>query len=95
MTAILSCARALRARRGVLSLQHFLLCPEGVHPLLQGLERLLHLLLLLGQLLVLRFHRIDLGLGGGLAGERLPGQVFPALRQRRLGLVLQVIHRML
>jgi hypothetical protein len=31
----------------------------------------------------------------GLAGQRLAGQVLPALRQRGLGLVLQVIHRML
>jgi len=49
----------------------------------------------LGQLLVLRFHPVDLGLGGGLTGERFPGQVLPALGQRRLGLILEVVHRML
>ncbi len=62
---------------------------------LQGRQRLLHLLLFLGQLLVLRFHFVDLGLGGGLAGKRFPGQILPALGQCRLGLILEVINRML
>ena len=38
---------------------------------------------------------VDLLLGGGLAGQGLPGQVLLALGQRRLGLVLQVVHRVL
>ena len=54
-------------------------------------EGLLQLVLLLGELLVLRLHRVDLGLSGGLAVQRLPGQVFLALSQRRLRLVLQVV----
>ena len=53
------------------------------------------LLLLLAELLVLRLHRVDLLLGGGLAGQRLPGQVFPALPERGLGLVRQVGDRVL
>ena len=47
---------------------------EVVNPLLQGLERLLHLLLFLGQLLALRLHPVDLGLGSHLPGEGFPGQ---------------------
>ncbi len=87
--------RALRGRRGVLGLQRFLLRPELVDPVLQGRQRLLHLLLFLGQLLVLRLHPVDLGLGGGLAGKRFPGQILPALGQCGLGLILEVINRML
>ena len=48
------------------------------------------MLLLLGQFLVLRLHPVDLLLGGGLAGQRLPGQVLPALPERGLGLVPQM-----
>ena len=42
---------------------------------------------------MLGFHGVDLLLGGGLAGEGLPGQILPALGQRGLGLVLEMIHR--
>src|SRR6516165_6553680 len=86
---------ALRLRRGVLSLQHLLLGAEGVHPLLQRGEGVLELLLLFGKLLALRFHAVDLGLGGGLAGQGLARQILPALRQRRLGLLLEVLYRVL
>ena len=47
------------------------------------------------ELLALRLHAVDLGLRGSLAGQRLPGQVLLALRERRLGLVLEVVHRVL
>ncbi len=85
----------LRLGRAVLRLQHFLLAPELVDPLLQRGEGLLEFLLLLGELLVLRLQPVDLLLGGGLAGQGLPRQVLLALGQRRLGLVIQVVHRVL
>jgi hypothetical protein len=44
---------------------------------------------------VLRAHLGDLLLRRGPPGQCLAGQVLPALRQRRLGLVLQVIDRVL
>ncbi len=87
--------RSLRFRGGVLGFQHFLLGTEVVHPLLQRVEGVLKLLLLLGELLMLGLHRIDLALGSSLAGQGLPRQILPALRQRRRGLFLEVIHRML
>ena len=95
MPAALSSDRAHGLRRGVLRLHHFLLRPEVVDPLLQGVEGLFELLLLLGELLVLGLHGVDLGLGGGLAGERLFRQILLALGERRLGLVLEVVHRVL
>jgi len=60
---------------------------------LQRGQGLLELLLLLGELLVLRFQAVDLGLRRGPAGQRLPGQILPADRQRLLGLVLEVVRR--
>src|SRR5664280_2255682 len=91
--------RAARAdlglERGVLRLQHFLLRPEVVDPLLQGVEGVLELLLLLGELLVLGLHGVDLGLGRGLAGESLLRQILLTLGERSLGLVLEVVHRVL
>jgi hypothetical protein len=44
---------------------------------------------------VLRFHAVDLGLGRGFALRRLPPEVLLAKRQRRLGLFLPVISRVL
>jgi hypothetical protein len=44
----------------------------------------LELRLLLGELMALGLHGVDLGLGGGLAGQGLPRQLLVALRQRRL-----------
>src|SRR5215472_4830236 len=70
---------ALGLRGGVLGLEHLLLRPEVVDPLLQGREGLLELLLLLGQLLVLGLHRVDLCLRCGLAREGLLRQVLFAL----------------
>ena len=58
-------------------------------------QRLLELLLFLIELLVLRFHAVDLRLGRGLALQRLAREVLLAERQRCLGLILQVISRML
>jgi len=75
---------------GVVGLHDFLLIAEVADLLLQLGEALLKFLFLLGQFLVLRFHPVDLLLCGGLAGQRLPGQVFPALPERGLGLVPQV-----
>ena len=79
---------------GVVGLHDFLLITEVADLLLQLGELLLELLFLLGQFLVLRLHPVDLLLGGGLAGQRLPGQVFPALSERGLGLVPQVRDRL-
>jgi hypothetical protein len=61
-----------------------------VHPFLQLGEGLPELLLLLGQFLVLRLERVDLLLGGRLAGQRLPGEVLASPPERRLGLVVEV-----
>ena len=80
-----------RLGRGVLGLQGFLLGAEVVDPLLQHVEGLGELLLLLGQLLDLWLHLVDLLLGGRLAGQRLLGQVLPVGGQRLLGLVLEVV----
>ena len=44
---------------------------------------------------MLRFHAVDLLLGRRLALQGLPCQILPAEPQRRLGLLLQVISRML
>jgi len=75
---------------GVVGLHDFLLIAEVADLLLQLGEVLLEFLLLLGQLLVLRRHRVGLLLCGGLTGQRLPRQVFPALPERGLGLLPQV-----
>ena len=48
-----------------------------------------------GELLMLGLHLIDLSLGGGLAGQGLPGQILPALGQRRRCLTLEVVNGML
>ena len=56
---------------------------------------MLELLLLLGELLVLRFHPVDLGLGGGLTGESFPGQLLVPLGERHPSLILKVGHRLL
>ena len=80
---------------GVLRLERLLLRAEVVHPLLQGIEGLGELLFLLVQLLALWLHLVDLLLGRRLAGERLLGQVLPVCGQGLLGLVLQVVDRVL
>src|SRR5579859_3304889 len=84
--------RAFRLRRGVLGLQHLLLSAEVVHPLLQRRQRVLQLLLLRAELLALRLQGVDLGLGGGLARQRLPRQLLLALAERSLRLVGEVVH---
>src|SRR5262249_54004779 len=58
--------RGLGLGRGVLSLQHFLLRPEGVYPLLQRGKRLLELLPLFGELLALWLQGVDLRLPAAL-----------------------------
>ena len=51
--------------------------------------------LLLGQLLVLGLHLVDLLLGRGLARERLLGQVLTTGGEGLLGLVLEMVDRVL
>ena len=80
-----------RLGRRVLGLEGLLLGPEVVDPFLQRVEGLGELLLLLGQLLELRLHLVDLLLGGRLAGQRLLGQVLPVGGERLLRLVLEVV----
>ena len=83
-------AQIARLGDGVVGLHDFLLRAEAADPLLQLGEGLLELLFLPGQFLVLRFHLAGLLLGCCLAGQRFPGQVFPALPEGGLGLVPQV-----
>ncbi len=68
---------------------------ELIDPLLEGGQRVLELLLLLAQLLMLGLHRVDLLLSGGLTGKSLLGEVVAIRCQRRLGLVLEMVDRVL
>ena len=62
---------------------------ELVDPVLQRLQRLGHFLLLVEQLLVLRFESVDLLLGRRLAAQSLAGEIVAAQRDSLGGLLVE------
>ena len=75
---------------GVLRLDHFLLRAEGLDARLELLLRGDELLLLVGELLHLRVEALELLLRGGLALERLPGEILAVRGDRLAGLRLEL-----
>ena len=85
----------VRLGRGVGGLDGLLLDPEGVHLGLQPLTGRGQLLFLALQRLVLSAQVVELALHAALAGERLPGQVLPAGRERITSLAIQLVSLLL